>query len=117
MLGPFSLRYIHLFVAKLSSGAFILSKNGKSADYVGMSDRDVAKVLFSFKGTSGYRFFWFSYAENSQQATELASTWYHRYLPSDNTLPPNNLSGPDWQCRIAGCTACALANMRSSLSS
>lgn len=117
MSGPFSLRYIHLFVAKLSSGAFILSKNGRSADFVGMSEVDVAKALVSYGAQSGYQYFWFSYAESSKEARELAHAWHHRYHPSDSTLPSNSPSKTDWHCRVTGCTACALANMRSSMSS
>ena len=117
MLGPFSLRYIHLFVPKLSSGAFILSKNGKTADFVGISEHDVAKVLVSYRVKSDYRYFWFSYAETPQEAIELARAWRHRYLPSDTNLSSHTSSEVDWQCRVVGCTACALAMMRGSMSS
>ncbi len=117
MSGPFSLRYIHLFVPKLSSGAFILSKNGKSADVVGMSKHDVAKALGAYGLQSGYQYFWFAYAKSSHEAQELALAWHHRYLPPDSPLPSDSLSKSDWQCEVSGCTACALAQMRNSLSS
>lgn len=109
MLGPFSLRYVHLFVGEGSTGAFILSRNGRTADRVGHSANDLANAIRAYRSRSGYRYFWFSYADSQNEAANLSNYWCHRYRPSDNS-PPEEGAGPStWECTEAGCTACALA--------
>ena len=113
MLGPFNLRYIHLFVDEGAAGAFILSRNGRSAEFVGLSPADVADELGTYRSRSDYRYFWFSYADSPEEATALANYWHHRYLPADNAVPPDGPSREIWRCTVAGCTACALARQKS----
>ncbi|MBI4401569.1 MAG: hypothetical protein HY581_08050 [Nitrospirae bacterium] len=112
MSGPFSLRYLHLFVKKGLAGAFILSKNGASADFVGASPDDLAAAIERVGRPSGYRYFWFAYAASAEQAHELERIWYHRYHPSDNPSPPSHGHGAGWACTIPGCAACALAQSK-----
>ena len=108
--GPYSLRYVHLFVEARSAGAFILSRNGKSADFVGHSSEDLARTIAKVKHGTDYRYFWFSYAKSHKKASDLASYWHHRYRPSDNPASSGETSRSSWHCTIAGCTACALAD-------
>ena len=112
MSGPFSLRYLHLFVSHRAPGAFILSRNGKSADFVGASPDDLASTLGHLARPSGYRFFWFAYASSPEEAFQIEHTWYHRYHPNDNLSPPARQHGLDWHCTTEGCAACALAQTR-----
>jgi len=112
MSGPFSLRYLHLFVSHKSAGAFILSRNGKSADFVGASPDDVASTLGHLARPSGYRFFWFAYASSAEEAFELEHAWYHRYHPTDNSSPQSRTHGLGWRCTTEGCAACALEQSR-----
>lgn len=107
MSGPFNLRYLHLFVTKRSGGAFILSRNGKTADLVGASHQDVAGAIMGHRG-AGYRYFWFAYTGSAEEALHLQRTWYHRYRPSDNVPPPPGAGSQAWRCTTAGCAACAL---------
>ncbi len=109
MLGPYNLRYVHLFVGERSAGAYILSRNGRSADLVGLSPDDVAQVLGQYGNRSDYRYFWFTYTKSPRKAAELATSWYHRYRPTDNAAPPEGQAHSTWRCTVAGCTACALA--------
>lgn len=109
MSGPFSLRYLHLFVNERAPGAFILSRDGTSADFVGASPDDLAAAIGHIARPSGYRSFWFSYTASAEEAYELENSWYHRYRPSDNQSPPSRGQRVSWQCRKAGCAACALA--------
>lgn len=111
MSGPFLLRYLHLFVKEKSAGAFILSKNGKTADFIGASPDDVAEAVRRRARGSGYRYFWFAYTPSAEDAYELESAWYHRYRPPDNPSPPGQLHGNDWHCTTPGCAACALLSM------
>ncbi len=112
MLGPFNLRYVHIFIAECTAGAFILSRNGKSADFVGVSPEDLAQTLLTFRHRSGYNYFWFAPAGSAEAASALASYWYHRYRPTDNAVPPDGFEQSTWRCTIDGCTACALARQR-----
>ena len=106
--GPFSLRYLHLFVNRKGPGAFILSKKGRAADFVGASASDVAEALTRFMSQSGYRYFWFAYAGSADQAAQLEHLWYHRYHPTDNPYPPTHSAGANWRCTTPGCATCAL---------
>jgi len=112
MSGPFSLRYLHLFVREQSPGAFILSRNGRLADYVGVSEDDVAGAIRQVAKQSGYRYFWFAVASSAEEAAQLGHTWYHRYQPTDNSAPPAEFDGAVWQCTAEGCATCALAQPR-----
>ena len=109
MSGPFTLKYLHLFLREQSAGAFILSRNGTSADFVGSSPDDVAGAIRRTARDSEYRYFWFATTSTSEQAYALEHGWYHRYRPTDNTTSPVPYPDPDWRCTIEGCAACALA--------
>lgn len=111
MLGPFNLRYLHLFVKEKSAGAFILSRDGKSADYVGRSGDDVAAALGRFT-RSNYRYFWFTYASSAEEAARLEQSWHHRYKPADSGLASSSAPAEHWECTAPGCAACALAQSR-----
>jgi hypothetical protein len=112
MSGPFSLRYLHLFVGEKSPGTFILSRNGRLADYVGVSMEDVAGAIRRAAQQSSYRYFWFAMVASAEEAAQLGHTWYHRYQPTDNVVPPAEFDGSAWQCTTDGCAACALAQPR-----
>lgn len=110
MSGPFNLKYLHLFVKERSAGAFILSKDGKSADFVGKSGDDVGAELGRFT-RSPYRYFWFDYAASANDAARLEQAWRHRYKPTDNGPSPR-AHADHWRCTLAGCAACALSASR-----
>ncbi|RJR47048.1 MAG: hypothetical protein C4576_10195 [Desulfobacteraceae bacterium] len=112
MSGPFSLKYLHLFVRDKSPGAFILSRNGRLADFVGMSSDDVATAIRHHARHAGYRYFWFTSVDTPEEADVLGHAWYHRYRPSDNPSPPMRNDGVGWECQAEGCAACALAQSR-----
>jgi hypothetical protein len=112
MSGPFRLRYLHLFVKEHSPGAFILSRNGRSADFVGGNERDVAAAIQQYAGRSDYRYFWFAYASTADEVLEIEHAWYHRYHPSDNASPPDGSNGSDWHCTMEGCATCAMTPRR-----
>ncbi len=112
MPGPYMLRLLHLFVNQRSPGAFILSRNGRTADLVGSSRDDIGRALGSFRNRSAYRYFWFAYAASAEEASGMAHAWYHRYRPSDNMVPPEGMREGNWRCTSVGCTACALAEAK-----
>jgi hypothetical protein len=106
--GPFSLQYLHLFVSRKSPGAFILSKKGRAADFVGASTEDVGVTIRQFAKQSPYRYFWYVYTESAEDAFHIEMAWYHRYRPTDNQAAPWS-PADDWRCTTAGCATCALA--------
>jgi hypothetical protein len=112
MSGPFSLRYLHLFVRERTPGAFILSRNGRSADFVGKSVEYLAEALRQHIRRSDYRYFWFVETRTAEEAAHLEYTWHHRYHPTDNSSPPAVGQDSDWHCTTEGCAACALAQAR-----
>ncbi|HJU04622.1 MAG TPA: hypothetical protein VJ692_05670 [Nitrospiraceae bacterium] len=112
MSGPFALKYLHLFLREKTIGAFILSRNGRSADLVGASEDDLAAAIRRCARDSNYRYVWFAHTASSSEAHALEFTWYHRYHPTDNASAPSKAHGKDWQCTREGCAACALTGMR-----
>jgi hypothetical protein len=112
MSGPFTLKDLHLFLPEKSAGAFILSRNGRSADRIGSSAHDVAAAIRVMARDSEYRYFWFATTSTPEQAYEFEHGWYHRYRPADHTSPPIPYPGLDWRCTNEGCAACALTASR-----
>lgn len=109
MLGPFLLKYHHLFINSKSAGAFILSRNGRTADYVGATERDLNGTLGRFARQSEYRYFWVVETRSAREAAETEQAWLHRYRPSDNSPGSATAHGTGWRCTLEGCPTCALA--------
>jgi len=109
MSGPYNLKYIHLFVTEVSSGAYILSRNGRMADRVGHADENLAQALHREALEAKYRYFWFEYARKAAAAHDLECAWYHRYHPTDNAEHP--LLGGEVRCSVKGCSE-AVAHTR-----
>ena len=57
MSGPFALKYLHLFLRDQSAGAFICSRSGRSADFVGSHPTDLAEGIRRIARDSDYRYF------------------------------------------------------------
>jgi len=111
MLGPVLLKYAHLFVSALSTGTFILSRNGRTADYVGATSDDLAGTLGRFARQSDYRYFWCIETHSAQEASEIEKAWRHRYCPTDNATRAGAAHGDGWRCLAEGCPTCALAGL------
>ncbi|MGH7261306.1 MAG: hypothetical protein ACREI9_11560 [Nitrospiraceae bacterium] len=112
MLGPFLLKYHHMFVSSTLAGAFILSKNGRAADYVGATPTDLVGTLGRFGRQTEYRYFWFVEADSADEAAEIEQVWLHRYRPTDNSSRSAAPRGSGWRCTTEGCATCALTGDR-----
>lgn len=112
MSGPYNLKYIHLFVTEVSSGAYILSRNGRIADRVGRADGNLAEELQLAAGGGKYRYFWFEYTSKPSVAFDLECAWYHRYHPTDNPDHPSGPLGGEASCSVKGCPQVAMAHAR-----
>jgi hypothetical protein len=96
-----------MFVNRKSPGAFILSRKGRAADFVGAGPQDVGGSISQVSRQASYRYFWFVYTDTAQEAFHLAMTWFHRFRPTDNEAAPPRASA-DWRCTAEGCASCAL---------
>lgn len=102
MVGPLSLdlKTISEVITSISPGAYILSKNGRGADYVGRSDTDLANRVKNWVNhINRYAHFWFEYAASPKVAFDLECAWAHAYMYIDNQNHPARPNGSDWQCR------------------
>ena len=106
MRGPFSISQVNSLVDQTKPGAYILSRDGKTAHYVGRSDTNLAsRIASSAKEEVGYTHFWFEHTTSPMQAYYLECDWWHKYKPSnlDNINHPAVPPGTYWKCPIPGC--------------
>lgn len=104
MQGPFSINNVSYYVKDGSTGAYILSRDGKIAHYVGRSDGDLRnRINRSSTEGYGYKYFWFEYATSLMSAYYLECKWYHKYGPTDNSVHPAVPIGMNWRCPVVGC--------------
>jgi len=102
--GRFPIDDVDRFVTLISAGAYILSRDGRTAHYVGRSDSDVGdRIKRSAAEGYGYRYFWFEYASSPMRAYQLECEWYHKFSPSDNSTHPAVPRGANWRCPVSGC--------------
>jgi hypothetical protein len=99
-----------MFVSRKSPGVFILSRKGRTADFVGASTKDIGAKMREVAKPAAYRYFWFAYTDTAEEALHLEMRWVHRFSPTDNQAPPSRLPGAGWQCTTEGCATCALAS-------
>ncbi len=89
MYGSFPLSDVDVRVMPGELGAYILSRDGRTAHYVGRSDDDLKKrIKLSAKEGNGYKYFWFEYARTPMEAYRLECKWCDDYRPTDNTIKP-----------------------------
>jgi hypothetical protein len=100
--GPFSTDSVDSYVSSPSPGVYILSKDARTAAYVGRSDTDVGSRIKQYV-TEGYTHFWFEYATSPRDAYLKECEYYHKYNPPDNKNHPAVPFGTNWRCPIIGC--------------
>lgn len=103
MRGPYSLDTwtISSNVPRSTPGVYILSRDGKTAHYVGRSDIDLSGRLNQHANANNrYTHFWFEAASSANLAFKLECQWWHKYSPDDNKIHPDRLSNYSWRCPI-----------------
>lgn len=104
LMGPFPINDVDLYVMRQSPGIYILSRDGRTASYVGRLDTDVSsRIKQSARDGYGYTYFWFEYAASSRDAYYKECEYYHKYNPPDNTNHPAVPYGANWRCPIRRC--------------
>lgn len=104
LLGPYPITLVDNYVTQDLPGVYILSRNGKTADYVGRSDANLSsRIKQSIKEGKGYTFFWFEYTNSIKEAFYKECEYYHKYNPPENTIHPSSPPGTNWKCPVVGC--------------
>ena len=104
VFGPYPLNFVSSVVQPHTVGVYILSRDGRQAEYTGRSDSDLAsRIWHSASVGSGYRHFWFDYASSPRQAYQYECTLFHHYRPPDNTIHPAIPAGTWWRCPVPTC--------------
>lgn len=104
MVGKYLISDVDKHVKKNSIGAFILSRNGKNAHYVGRGDKDLLASIKQFSvQDKTYVYFWYDYTANAKEAYYLECQWYHAYLPVDNSNHPTSPPNETLRCPVKGC--------------
>lgn len=103
MEGPFTLNLIDVHITRTTPGAYILSRDAKTAHYVGRSDSDLGQRIKSSAKQGNYTNFWFECCTSPMRAFQMECQWWHNYHPSDNTIHPAVPAGTNWRCPINGC--------------
>lgn len=107
MLGPFEVGVVDFNIEPYRIGAYILTKNGRTAHYVGRSDDNLRERIKTSSHerrsvNSPYTHFWFAYALSPDTAYRLECEWYHKYGPTDNMVHPACPAGRYIPCPVCG---------------
>lgn len=102
MKGPYNIPDYLKYVRKGEIGAFVLTRNEKTAHLVGRST-ELFLELKNFAENSDYKRFWFEKVDSELNAYYLECQWSHKYRPSDNKQHPDVPSGSTWKCPVEGC--------------
>ena len=103
MEGPFPFRQVSTYSLDARPGVYILSRDGRTAHYVGRSDTDIGARINSSAAEGRYSHFWYEYASSPRDAFLKECTYYHQYNPPDNLNHPAVPSGANWRCPVQGC--------------
>ncbi len=79
---------VDFYVTSKSPGAYILSRDGRTANYVGRSDTDVGSRIKQSVAQGYYTHYWFEYATSPRIAYIKECEYYNKYKPLDNTNYP-----------------------------
>lgn len=103
-MGPYPIADVNIYVTQTAPGIYVLSRDSRTASYVGRSDTDVAsRIKQSASEGYGYTHFWFEYATSPRDAYLKECEYYHKYNPPDNDSHPAVPFGTNWRCPIIGC--------------
>ena len=103
MKGPFTLRNLLDAVEAGSTGAYVLSRGGRYAHYVGRSDSDLRSRIAASAREGQYTHFWFNYESPPMKCYHRECQWWHKYNPPDNSVHPAVPAGTFWRCPVGDC--------------
>jgi len=100
--GPYPTPELSYWVRNDAPGVFILSKDGKGADYLGVSEKDIKSAIESLADRLKGSWFLCCYAEYPPTQFKVECEWYHAYRPPvEHPTPPESL--PTLKCPILDC--------------
>lgn len=103
MNGPYLIVDISTFVDAGTMGVYILTRNGRTAHYVGRSDTDLRREIRESATLGPYTHFWYAYESSPMQAYKSECCLWHKYDPPDNDIHPAVPAGTNWRCPVEGC--------------
>lgn len=103
LMGPYSITEVDNYVTQIAPGVYILSRDGRTAAYVGRSDTDVGSRIKQSAREGNYTRFWFEYATSTRDAYLKECEYFHKYNPLDNNVHPAVPFGTNWRCPVIGC--------------
>lgn len=101
--GPYPISHVARYVLRNAVGVYVLSRDGRTAAYVGRSDSDLQGRLLQSARQGRYTHFWFDDETSPMQAYKHECELYHTYNPPDNGVHPAVPPGTNWRCPILGC--------------
>lgn len=108
--GPYDLDLVDGYVQPGLTGIYILSRDGKSVDYIGRSDTDLQREILQREYSHlargrVYKYFWFEYAASPTRAYKRECELWHEYgaPPPDNDRHPAVPPSTDIGCPVPGC--------------
>lgn len=98
--GPFFVSGLQRMPLLRSPGAYVLSRDGRTAHYVGRADADLAGRLGNSSTQGNYSHFWYEYASSAAAAYTLECRYYHDFKPTDNLIHPAAPGGSFLTCVV-----------------
>ncbi len=86
-------------------GVYVLSRDGRTASYVGRSDSELGvRIRQSAAEGPGYRWFWYDLASSPMDAYRKECWLYHHYEGGlHNLIHPAVPTGANWRCPVERC--------------
>lgn len=103
LMGPYPINDVNSYVLQTAPGVYILSRDSRTAAYVGRSDTDLGLRIPQSASQGRYDSFWFEYASSPRDAYLKECAYYHEYNPLDNLNHPAVPAGANWRCPVSGC--------------
>jgi hypothetical protein len=101
--GPYLASAVSLVPYVQSPGVYVLSRDGRTAHYVGRSDTCLAARVAASIQAGRYTHFWFAFRSSPMQAFLAECELYHEYSPADNGNHPAVPIGAQWRCPSLAC--------------
>ncbi len=86
------------YVVRGAIGVYILSRNGRSPDYVGRSDCDLADRIRRSASEGRYMHFWFQYESSPTNGYKSEGGLWHLLEANDNLNHPGVPAAMNWRC-------------------
>lgn len=98
---PLNAEAVWTALPRAARGAYVLSRDGKHANFVGRAEDNLQERLLDHAGLDGYVYFWYTGASSAREAFQLECSLYHQFgegMLLDNWRHPERPEGQTWHC-------------------